>query len=308
MNDRRLDALRDELNFLATNWLPRRALCRGMARFSQIRHPWVRAASIALWRACSDLDLGDARKQRFESLHDCFIRELEPGARPLDPDPEVLVSPCDGIVGGCGRLDGLVAVQAKRRTYALDELLCDAALAEYYRDGSYVTLRLTATMYHRFHAPFDCCIEHVSYVAGDAWNVNPAAVERVDRLYCRNERAVVRARLRGQEHVKEHVLTLVPVAAILVASIRLHCLAGLFHLDYPGPNEFPCASDYARGAELGWFQHGSTVLVFAPAGFALCKGIESGARIRMGQALLRLPADRSQSGRFIKTDRNKTGT
>src|SRR5579885_3663093 len=86
-----------------------------------------------------------------------------------------------------------------------------------HRDGCYVTLRLTASMYHRFHAPHDCRVEAVSYIPGDAWNVNPPALTRVDRLYCRNERAVLQTKLAdGADR-----LTIVPVAAILVAGIRL---------------------------------------------------------------------------------------
>ena len=74
-----------------------------MGWFSQIEQPLVRDLSIALWRFFSDLDLSEAKKTQFTSLHDCFIRELKDGARPVDPDPQVLVSPCDAIVGACGR-------------------------------------------------------------------------------------------------------------------------------------------------------------------------------------------------------------
>ena len=74
-------------------------------------------------------------------------------------------------------------------------------------------------MYHRFHAPHDCTVLHVTYLSGDTWNVNPIALARVERLFCRNERALLRARLKTGQ-----VIALVPVAAILVASLRLHFL------------------------------------------------------------------------------------
>ena len=95
-----------------------------------------------------------------------------------------------------------------------------------YRDGRYVTLRLTSSMYHRFHAPHDCHVEQVTYISGDTWNVNPIALKRVEKLFCKNERAVMRTRLTGTGHL----VTLVPVAAVLVASIRLHFLDVLLHL------------------------------------------------------------------------------
>jgi phosphatidylserine decarboxylase len=140
---------------------------------------------------------------------------------------------------------------------------------------------LTSSMYHRFHAPDDGTVEHVSYIGGDTWNVNPIALERVQRLFCRNERAVIRMRLTDGTP-----LALVPVAAILVASIRLHFLDVLLHIRWPGPNEMPCNARVTKGEELGWFEHGSTIIVFAPPGCALAQGIATGQRIRQGQALL----------------------
>ncbi len=86
-----------------------------------------------------------------------------------------------------------------------------------------------------------------------------------------------------------HPIALVPVAAILVSSLRLHFLDLLLHLRWPGPNELPCAAEVAKGEELGWFEHGSTIIVFAPPSFALAPGIATGQRVRMGQALIRLP-------------------
>jgi hypothetical protein len=82
--------LQEDLNFLLTNRVPRQALTRFMGRFSKIRNPWVCQLSIALWRMFTELDLSEARKQNFESLHDCFTRELRSGARTIDRDPKVL--------------------------------------------------------------------------------------------------------------------------------------------------------------------------------------------------------------------------
>jgi phosphatidylserine decarboxylase len=78
----------------------------------------------------------------------------------------------------------------------------------------------------------------------------------------------------------------VPVAAVLVASIRLHFLDVLLHLKYRGPNVIACDAPLRKGEEMGWFEHGSTVIVLVPEGFVLCDGLLDGARIRMGQAIL----------------------
>lgn len=275
----------EDVNFLLTNRLPRRWLTRMVGRISKIEHPLVRDISIGLWRTFSDLDLSEARTTQFKSMHDCFTRQLKEGARPVDTHPAVLTSPSDGIVGACGRIDDGTLLQAKGLHYSLQELLGASALAERYRNGTYVTSRLTSTMYHRFHAPHDCAVEQVTYFTGDVWNVNPAAVKRVDKLFCKNERAVIMTRLQATGHQ----IALVPVAAILVASIRLHFLDVTLHLKYRGPNVMRCTARLSKGEEMGWFEHGSTIIVIAPAGFQLAPNIHEGTLVRMGQPLLQLP-------------------
>jgi phosphatidylserine decarboxylase len=274
----------EDLNFLLTNRIPRRLLTHFMGWLSRIEHPWVCGACLGLWRLFSDLDLSDAKQTRFASLHDCFTRELIAGARPIDADPRMLVSPCDALVGACGTVTDGSVLQAKGYPYPLLDLLGDAALVHYYHGGEYATLRLTSSMYHRFHAPADCRVEMVNYISGDTWNVNPIALKRVENLFCKNERAVIRCRLPASGAV----VTLVPVAAILVASMRLKFLDVLLHLGYRGPHVIPCDVALRRGAEMGWFEHGSTILVFAPPGAALVEAIREGGRVRMGQALMRI--------------------
>jgi phosphatidylserine decarboxylase len=218
-------------------------------------------------------------------MHDCFIRELKPGARPIDRDPAVLVSPCDAIVGASGTVAGTELFQVKGFPYSLEDLLGDPDLVDAHRNGRYVTLRLTSAMYHRFHAPHDCRVEQVTYSSGDTWNVNPIALKRIEKLFCRNERALLRTRLAAGGHI----VTLVPVAAVLVASIRLHFLDVLLTLRHRGPNVMSCDARFSKGDEMGWFQHGSTIIVFAPDGFTLCDGVQEGATIRVGERLMRLP-------------------
>src|SRR6266550_1861097 len=206
----------EDLNFLLTNRIPRAALTRFMGWFSKIENPLVRDASIACWRLFSDLDLSEAKKTEFKSLHDCFTRELRPGLRPADPDPAIVASPSDGIIGAFGRIEDTKLFQIKG-------------------------------------APHDCRIERVTFIHGDVWNVNPIALKRVERLFCKNERAVLQTRLATGE-----ALTLVPVAAILVASIRLHFLDLTLNAQTKGQVMFPCDVNVRKGDELGWFEHGST--------------------------------------------------
>jgi phosphatidylserine decarboxylase len=286
LRSRLLDLLEQEdLNFLLTNRIPRRLLTQFMGWFSQIEQPLVRDISIGLWRYFSNLDLRDARNTQFRSMHDCFTRQLKDGARPVDRSAEILVSPCDAIVGATGTIAGTDLYQVKGFPYSLEELLCDPNLVEAHRDGRYVTLRLTSSMYHRFHAPHNCRVDQVTYISGDTWNVNPIALRRIEKLFCKNERALLRTKLTATGDS----VTLVLVAAVLVASIRLHFLDVLLSLKHRGPNLIGCNAPFRKGEEMGWFQHGSTVIVLAPGQFSLCDNVREGAIIRVGQPLMQLP-------------------
>ncbi len=283
----------EQLNFLLTNRIPRRLLTRLVGWYSAIESPALTRWSIALWRLfAADLDFEECRTREFKSLRDCFIRELKPGARPIDARRHIAVSPCDAIVGACGRVEGTRVFQAKGFPYEMADLIPDPTLRSKYRDGTYVTLRLRSSMYHRFHAPVDCRVEEITYISGDTWNVNPVALQRIEKLFCKNERAVVELKLEqlgngaAPAAGRARSIMLVPVAAILVASMKFHCLPDPLDLRYRGPDRLPCRATYRRGDEMGYFQNGSTILVFATANYWLADGVTTGARLAMGQALL----------------------
>lgn len=226
-------------------------------------------AAIAIWEACgADLRLHEAATTEFESLQACFTRRLRPDARPIDRSPHVAVSPCDGIVMACGTIVGDTLVQAKGQWYALADLLADRALAERFDGGSYVTLRLAPDMYHRFHAPFDVRLLRTRRIAGDRWDVHASTLARVPRVYCRNERAVLELRLQRSPIA----MALVPVAAILVGGIVWQ----------------PANAQYERGAELGHFEHGSTIVVLASRGATLRHDVVCGRTMRVGEPMLHL--------------------
>lgn len=278
----------EQLNFLLTNRVPRRLLTRFMGWFSKIESPLLARVSIFIWRQfASDLNLQESQPQAYRSLHECFIRELKPGARTIDQRDTIACSPCDGIVGSMGTVTRGQVFQAKGFPYAIGDLIPDPLLQSRYEGCTYITLRLRSSMYHRFHAPVDCAVNKVTYIAGDTWNVNPIALKRIENLYCKNERAVIEL-LTGEENDR---IMLVPVAAILVASIKLHCLDEALDMRYRGPNNISCQAQYRRGQEMGYFQHGSTIILFAGKNYVPAANITEGAHIKMGQALLqRRPA------------------
>lgn len=276
-------ALRHEaLNFFLTNRLPRRQASRLIGWFSGLEQPFVSTLSIKVWTYFADVDFSDSAESSFPSLRAAFTRAPRPGARPIDRSNDVIVSPCDAIVGACGKVADGQAYQIKGSYYGLNTLLGECEDIGEFRNGRFVTLRLTAGMYHRFHAPDDLLVRSVSYITGDRWNVNPPALKRVAKLYCRNERAIVRAVLSPGDVP----MLIVPVAAILVAGIRLR------FIDTPslirgGSRHAACSVALARGEEMGWFEHGSTIILFVPGQYDLERGVGQGSRIRLGERLLR---------------------
>ena len=275
--------LQEDINFLVTNRIPRRYATLLMGWFSRIRSRRLTQISLAAWRLFDgDIRLDEAKTQEFACLRDCFVRELRDGARPIDRDPCVVASPCDAVIGAFGIVQGEELIQAKGFPYTLMELLNDKQLVERHRGGKFVTLRLRASMYHRFHAPSDGRVSRVKYISGDTWNVNPVALKRVEKLFCKNERAVIPFELS----TPSSYITLVPVAAILVASIRLHFIPAVLNLRYGGSTEIPCDATLRKGQELGYFESGSTIVMFASGDFEFTANVVAGSTIRVGEPLL----------------------
>ena len=121
-----------------------------------------------------------------------------------------------------------------------------------------------------FMRPIAAVSRSVTLISGDTWNVNPIALKRVEQLFCKNERAVILTRMAGYK------VALVPVAAILVAGIRLQFLDQALR-DHDGVRRtFPCNASIGKGEEMGWFEHGSTIIVFALTGFQALRRCSGG--------------------------------
>jgi phosphatidylserine decarboxylase len=285
--------LQEDLNFLVTNRIPRRLATRAMASFSRIRSRRLTRMSLRVWQLfADDLRLDEAERAEFDSVHDCFTRRLKAGARPIETDPDVIVSPCDAIVGAHGPIAGTRLIQAKGLDYTLEDLLGSARTAARYAEGTFITLRLQAHMYHRFHAPCDGRVRRVTYIAGDTWNVNPIALARVERLFCRNERAVVEIKPIWPRTA----LAMVPVAAILVGGIRFEFLPTPLNLRHRGQRVFGCDVSMPKGEEMGRFEAGSTIVLLASGPFRLVPGLARDQRVQMGRPLLRYAANSPDHG------------
>lgn len=275
----------DTLNFVLTNRIPRVYFTRQMRWLSQVQSPWLTRLVLKLWGAFAKLETEDTVDGPFASVRDFFVRGLKPNARPVDPNLEVWVSPCDGLLGAHGLIEKGQALQIKGMPYSVAELLGSEELAQTVSNYRYTTVRLTSGMYHRFHAPCDLVVKQARLISGDVFNVNPPALKRIPSLFCRNERVVLTCNALGRDAGVLYTFYIVAVAAVLVASVRVKGLDQVLNCTCPDGLNFPMNLQAQRGEELGWFEQGSTLVVLTPPECTLLEDWSFGQRLRMGQAL-----------------------
>jgi phosphatidylserine decarboxylase len=273
----------------ALRLLPKEGLSRAVGSATRwgLPHPLLMAL-LRSFAARYRVDLAEcADLSTFRTFDEFFTRRLLPGTRPIAPGEEVVVSPVDGLVSEAGLAEEGRLLQAKGLDYPLDELVGDPVLAERLAGGAYATLYLSPRDYHRIHFPLAGRITGWRYLPGGLWPVNPPAVRNVPRLFCVNERLVTLLESRLG------LCAIVAVGATVVGRIR-----ALYDPSIP-PTNLPRASrqgrDYSdpiqveKGAELGIFEMGSTViLLFEPGRVRL--ELAPGARVRVGQAIGAAPS------------------
>jgi phosphatidylserine decarboxylase len=215
----------------------------------------------------------------YASLGAFFVRRLQPGARPIDPSPDVLVAPCDGVVQALDRVTGASLLQAKGQSYRVRDLLAGAGEGVDLEGAWAWTIYLGPKDYHRVHAPLAGALVDVRWARGDRRSVAPGVLARKPAVLATNERAVLTL------ETALGPVFLVMVGALNVGRIRVVGVE-------PGrPPGAPLALE--RGAELARFEMGSTVvLVLPPERSAPRAGIEPGCGVRLGSVLADLhPGD-----------------
>jgi phosphatidylserine decarboxylase len=223
--------------------------------------------------------------RKYGSFNEFFTRALAPGVRAI-AQGAVVASPVDGTISQAGPLDGDRLPQAKGRHYSLAALLAGAAQAGMFRGGSFATLYLAPSNYHRIHMPLTGTLRSAWYVPGRLFSVNAATAEAVDSLFARNERVI--CAFDGPEG---------PFALVLVGALFVGSMTTLWHGEIaPGPVNRalrlpapPGTPRLSRGEELGRFNMGSTVILLFPHGAVQwLPQVIPGAPIRVGQPLARL--------------------
>lgn len=283
----------DYLRGWAQYLLPHHALSRLALAATRCETVWWKRALINAFRRRFDIDLRECTQceaEGFASFNTFFTRALRAEARPLAPAPDSIACPVDGCVSQAGAIDGDRIFQAKGRDYSLTELVGgDAALAARFNGGQFATLYLSPRDYHRIHMPLDGRLTETVYVPGRLFSVAPHTVSTVPRVFARNERLVAIFETNAG-----------PMAVILVGALFVACIETVWAgVVTPPPGQHVRRRDFhaepvalARGAELGRFNMGSTViLLFEPRRVAWTEQLKAGKPVRMGEAIGRLLSD-----------------
>jgi phosphatidylserine decarboxylase len=268
--------------------LPKRALTALVYRLARSR--WLAPALIRGFARLYHVDLSEASEPdlgRYPTFNAFFTRTLRAGARPLPSALRAIACPCDGSVSERGSIDGERLLQAelaaKRYSYTLEELLGADPRARDFIGGEFATIYLAPHNYHRVHMPIDGRLTGLAYIPGQLFSVNRTTANRVPRLFARNERVICRF------DTAAGALAVVFVGAFNVASIGIEGFGDLtparkrFERRFPVPAPTPM---FLRGAELGRFNMGSTIIVLMQRGRCRWAGeFAPGAAVRMGAVI-----------------------
>ena len=267
--------------------LPQQLLSDIMFRLTRLRMGWLTRFAIRGFVRVFGVDLSEAQAAEpaaYPTFNAFFTRALRDGARPLDPDPDTIVSPVDGVISQIGNIDSGRIFQAKGQDYGCLELIGgDDGLASRFDGGAFATLYLSPRDYHRIHMPLDGRLRSTVHIPGRLFSVNPTTAAAVPRLFARNERVVCL-----------FDTALGPIALVLVGAIFVGSIETVWsgRLTPPRAREIVRvqagndAPPLRRGAELGRFNMGSTVILLIPAGrIRWNPGFAAGDSIRCGNAL-----------------------
>ncbi len=282
--------LAERVAVAAQHVLPKQALTALAGAAARMQGGAVTTAAIRRFIARYGVNMAEAADPdpaAYASFNHFFTRALKPGARPLAPAD--LLCPVDGAISQFGAIDGERIFQAKGHDYTATALVGgDAALAAHFHGGHFATLYLSPKDYHRIHMPAAGRLLRMIHVPGELFSVNPATARGVPGLFARNERVV--CVFDGQDNSANAG----PWVLVLVGATIVGSMATVWHgvVNPPRPGTLREWSyldqriELARGAEMGRFLLGSTVVVLFPRGpLRFNPAWQPGGAIRMGQPM-----------------------
>lgn len=263
-------------------FVPQQKLSRAAGRLASSRHPMVKKAFIRSFAKAYGVSLDEYERQNFnayESFNDFFTRELKDDARVVDATNDGIVSPADGVISQLGQIEDAKLLQAKGRYYEIGQLLANSADGDYFADGSFATVYLAPSNYHRVHMPFAGTLTTTRYIPGTLFSVNNSTAANVPDLFARNERLVC---MFDTEYGKAAV---VMVGAMIVAGIETVATGKITRTKDIQEQQHDMT--FNKGDELGRFYLGSTAIVILPkaAKADWQESMTANAMVEMGQLL-----------------------
>lgn len=263
-------------------FVPQQKISKAAGRLAASRHPMVKRAFIRSFAKAYDISLEDYERQSlnaYESFNDFFTRELKDDARAIDTTAQGIISPADGLISQLGQIQDHKLLQAKGRHYDIGQLLANNEDGNYFADGSFATVYLAPSNYHRVHMPFAGTLTKTRYVPGTLFSVNTTTAANVPDLFARNERLVC---LFDTEYGKAAVVL---VGAMIVAGIETVATGKITRTDDIQEAEHDMKLE--KGDELGRFYLGSTAIVVLPkaAKADWQDNIMANTAVQMGQLL-----------------------
>ncbi len=266
--------------------VPKNELSHWVGRLAHRRLPEPFAGlSVAWFAKYYKIDMGEAEfpLEHYKTIGELFTRRLKPGARPIGDGP--VIHPVDARITEAGKIERQTLIQAKGRTYRVDELLRSRLYADALEGGQYLTYYLCPTDYHRVHAPVTGKIVWSAHVPGELWPVNEWSVSKIPNLFSVNERVV------AVIETDKGFAALVMVAATNVGNMTVNfdpMITTAVRRSGRQVREkvYNPPVEIKKGEEFGTFHMGSTVIMlYAPGVLEADAGEFRGHRSKMGESL-----------------------
>lgn len=266
--------------------LPKHILSRLVGKFATCHIPMVKNFLISIFCSLYQVDMSEAlepNKHNYPTFNDFFVRELKPSARSIASDPNKIISPVDGKIWQIGKIDDNQLIHAKGKGFTLEQLLADKEDAQKFQNGNFSVLYLAPHNYHRIHMPIAGKLVSMRYIPGNLFSVSPKVVNHIPDLFARNERVVAIFDTEIGE------VAVIFVGAVIVGSIETSWEGVITpnqkheikNWDYQNKN-----ISFERGAEIGRFNLGSTVILLFPENYmSWNQNLKTETPINMGQEL-----------------------
>jgi len=274
------------LNLVLQYLLPKHILSRLVAKIANCRVSLLKNFIISQYCKFYNIDMSDAFEPNplnYSTFNDFFTRALKPNARPITDDPKAIISPVDGKIWQIGKVNANQLINAKGKSYTLEQLIADNKDTAQFHNGNFVVLYLAPYNYHRIHMPIEGKLRLMRYIPGKLFSVNPKIVNHIPDVFAKNERVV------AMFDTAIGPVMMILVGAMIVGSIETKWAGvvtpnkqtDLTSWDYSKENIV-----FERGKEVGSFKLGSTVILLFPEKTVQWDAaFQQNTSIKMGQQL-----------------------